>query len=129
MYISLPIDVNFQKLTLSEKELAPLDLTPPSNPVETQEAALDAVIAAIAMAERPIILVDACAVRQRVLKETLELINRSGFPVYVSPMGKGAIDESHSQFRGVYAGNVTQDKVREEVESADLMLSIGGLNR
>ena len=42
-------------------------------------------------------------------------------------MGKGAIDETLPNFGGVYAGDGSNAGVRERVESADLVLSIGAI--
>lgn len=42
-------------------------------------------------------------------------------------MGKSAIDESHSLFSGVYIGSVSIPAVQELVDTADLTISIGGL--
>jgi pyruvate decarboxylase len=40
-------------------------------------------------------------------------------------MGKGAIDETFPNYGGVYAGDGSNEGVRERVESSDLILSIG----
>ena len=42
-------------------------------------------------------------------------------------MGKGAIDETLPSFGGVYAGDGSHPDVRERVEAADLVLSIGAV--
>ena len=42
-------------------------------------------------------------------------------------MGKGAIDETLSNFGGVYAGNGSNPGVAERIESSDLVLSIGAI--
>lgn len=42
-------------------------------------------------------------------------------------MGKGAVDESLPNYGGVYAGDGSNDGVREIVESSDLVLSIGAI--
>jgi pyruvate decarboxylase len=78
-------------------------------------------------AKNPIILVDSCAIRHRVLGEVHDLVEKSGLPVFVAPMGKGAINETHPNYGGVYAGDGSQPEVKERVESADLVLSIGTL--
>jgi pyruvate decarboxylase len=59
------------------------------------------------------------------LKETHAFIKKSGLPVFVTPMGKGAIDETISNYGGVYAGDGSNKGVRERVESSDLIISIG----
>ena len=43
-------------------------------------------------------------------------------------MGKGTINETYSNFAGVYAGDGSYDTVREFVEKSDLVLNIGALN-
>jgi len=42
-------------------------------------------------------------------------------------MGKAALDESHPQFSGCYIGSVSMPEVKELVESADFVLSVGSL--
>lgn len=42
-------------------------------------------------------------------------------------MGKGAIDETLSNYGGVYAGDGSNPGVRERVEKSDLVLSIGAI--
>lgn len=48
-----------------------------------------------------IILVDACAIRNKSRDELLELCEKTGFPVYASPMGKTAIGEQYERYGGV----------------------------
>lgn len=62
------------------------------------------------------------------MKSVLQFIERTQLPVYVTPMAKGGIDESHPQFRGVFAGNCSTEEVQQEVYDADLILSIGSMN-
>ncbi|KAI5307304.1 Pyruvate decarboxylase 1 [Ascosphaera pollenicola] len=83
--------------------------------------------AALEKAKNPVILVDACAVRFRCLEEVNDLVKKSGFPTFVAPMGKGAVDETLPNFGGVYAGEGSQEGVKEQLESSDLVLSIGGI--
>lgn len=54
-------------------------------------------------------------------------MKKSGLPVFVTPMGKGAIDETLPNYGGVYAGDGSNKGVRERVESSDLVLSIGAI--
>jgi pyruvate decarboxylase len=62
------------------------------------------------------------------MKSVLRFVERTQLPVYVAPMAKGGIDETHPQFRGVFAGNCSTEQVQKEVYGADLILSIGSLN-
>jgi pyruvate decarboxylase len=105
----------------------PINLELPQNPEKTQKAALKDIISKIEQAKNPIILVDACAIRRNLKSQVHELIEVSGFPTYVTPMGKGAVDEAHKCYRGAYAGNVSYDGIKKEVHEADLILEIGAL--
>lgn len=44
---------------------------------------------------------DACAIRNKSRDELLELCEKTGFPVYASPMGKTAIGEQYERYGGV----------------------------
>jgi pyruvate decarboxylase len=78
-------------------------------------------------AKSPVILVDAGALRHRALEEVHDFVEASGLPTFVAPMGRGAVNETHKNFGGVYAGSGSNPGVREVVESSDLILSIGAI--
>ena len=126
VYISLPTDmVNMQ---VPSKALStPLDVGVAENEREAETACVRAIVARIEAAEDPIIIVDACAIRHDVLQETQALIDASGFSVFATPMGKGAVDEGHPQYGGIYVGSNTVPEIKERVESADLLIQIGSL--
>ena len=48
-----------------------------------------------------VVLVDACVVRHGVRKEVVDFLNKTGFPVYATPMGKTAVDENNERYGGV----------------------------
>ncbi|UZJ56763.1 hypothetical protein CBS101457_006083 [Exobasidium rhododendri] len=126
IYVSLPTDL--VKFAVPSKGLdTPLDTAVADNDKKAEEACLRDVLARINAAKDPVIIVDACAIRHDVLQETDDLINSSGFAVYTTPMGKGAVDEEHAQFGGVYVGSNTSPAIKERVESADLLIQVGSL--
>ncbi|ODV80488.1 pyruvate decarboxylase [Suhomyces tanzawaensis NRRL Y-17324] len=153
VYVGLP--ANLVDLTVPASLLdTPIDLKLPQNDTEAQEEVIDTVVSLIQKASNPVILVDACASRHHCKKEVKELVEKTQFPVFTTPMGKGGIDEggvdgellendpsliskvaaklnagsnSASRFGGVYVGTLSKPEVREAVESADLILSVGGL--
>jgi pyruvate decarboxylase len=55
------------------------------------------------------------------------LIKKSNIPTFVTPMGKGAIDETLPSYGGVYAGSASNPGVKDRVESSDLVLTIGSI--
>ncbi|AMD19206.1 HBR305Wp [Eremothecium sinecaudum] len=126
VYLGLP--ANMVDLTVSSKLLeTPIDLELTPNDEEAENEVVNTVLELIKKSKNPVILADACASRHDVKKEAIDLINETQFPAFVTPMGKGCIDESHSRFGGVYVGTLSSPEVKDAVESADLVLSIGAL--
>lgn len=126
VYISLPSDM-VQKKIDGDRLNTPLDLEFAPNDQEKEDYVVEVVLRSLHAAKNPVILVDACAIRHRALKETHALVEKSGIPTFVAPMGKGAVDETLSNYGGVYAGDGSNAGVKERVESADLILSIGAI--
>jgi pyruvate decarboxylase len=91
-----------------------------------------------------IILVDVGAVRHDVREEVSELVKKTGFPVYSAPMGKATVSEKAERYGGVssrtfsiipfltdcwqiYVGSISHPDIKDKVESAKLIISIGSL--
>lgn len=126
VYLTLPTDVVTKKVE-GERLKTPIDLSLPTNDPEKEDYVVDVVLKYLHAAKKPVILVDACAIRHKVLNEVHDLVVSSGLPTFVAPMGKGAVDESHKNYGGVYAGDGSNAGVKEQVESSDLILSIGAI--
>ncbi|KAI0098862.1 thiamine pyrophosphate enzyme [Nemania sp. FL0031] len=126
VYIMLPTDMVTKKVEgeLLETEI---DLNEPSNDEDKENYVVDVVLKYLHAAQRPVVLVDACAVRSRVLDEVHAFIDKTRLPVFVTPMGKSAIDETHPCYGGVYAGSASHPAIKQAVEASDLVLSIGAL--
>lgn len=126
VYIMLPTDMVTKKLEGARLD-KPIDLSEPPNDPDREDYVVDVVLKYLHQAKNPIVLVDACAIRHRVLDEVCALIDKTKLPVYVAPMGKGAVDETHPCYGGVYAGSGSNADVAARVEASDLVLSIGSL--
>jgi pyruvate decarboxylase len=126
VYIALPTDV-VQKKIEGERLETLIDLSYPENDPDREKYVLDVVLKYLYGAKRPVILVDSCAIRHRVLKEVHDLIDKTGLPVFVTPMGKGAVNENHRSYGGVYAGDGSLPAVKAQVEASDLILTIGAI--
>ncbi|CAM1503695.1 Fc.00g012860.m01.CDS01 [Cosmosporella sp. VM-42] len=127
VYIMLPTDMVQKKVEGARLE-TPIDMSEPTNKPEEEDFVVDEVLKAISAAKNPIILVDACAVRHRVVDEVHQLIDKTNLPVFVTPMGKGAVNEYHENYGGVYAGEGSYPpQVKDQVESSDLILTIGAI--
>lgn len=57
-----------------------------------------------------------------------EFIDKTNLPIFVTPMGKGSVDETNPRYGGVYIGVLSTPTVKQAVETADLVLHIGGHN-
>ncbi|KAI9261719.1 pyruvate decarboxylase PdcB [Sporodiniella umbellata] len=125
-YIAIPADLICHKVEVPET-IAPLLTEPLRNPPIVQSLALNIVTKAIRNAKFPIIVVDGCVVRQGAEKSVQAFIERSGFPTYVTPMGKGAVDEYIPAFRGLYGGQLSFEATDEEARRADLVIEIGSI--
>lgn len=126
VYITLPTDMA-QKKVEGERLKTEIDLHFPENDTAKEDYVVEVVLKYLLAAKNPIILVDACAIRHRVLDEVHDLIEKTNLPVFVTPMGKGAVNETHPNYGGVYAGDGSQPDVKERVEASDLILFIGGI--
>lgn len=123
----LPTDVVHEKIP-AKRLLTPLNHEPPANDPEEEAFVIDEIMKLIHEAGRDIIvLVDACAARHNVKKEVEELIIKTGFPVYATPMGKSVVPETYDRYGGIYVGSISRPEVKEKVENAKLILSIGAL--
>lgn len=105
----------------------PLNVATSPNDPDTEAHVLDEIVKKVRSAKDPVVLVDACTIRHDVIAETNELVDKSGLPVFSSPMGKTAITEEHKQYGGIYMGDVTEPTVRDRVLKADCIISVGAL--
>ncbi|KAI0912449.1 thiamine pyrophosphate enzyme [Ustulina deusta] len=126
VYIMLPTDMVTKKV---EGELldTEIDLQEPTNDEAKEDYVVDVVLKYLHAAQRPVVLVDACAVRSRVVDEVHAFIEKTKLPVFVTPMGKSAIDETNTSYGGVYAGSASRPEIKAMVEDSDLVLSVGSL--
>ncbi|CAA7262057.1 unnamed protein product [Cyclocybe aegerita] len=112
----------------SERLKIPLSHDIPFNQPEMEQAVVDLIYGRVKAANGDVVvIVDACVIRHSVRKEVDELLKVTGFPVYATPMGKTAVDESYFRYGGIYIGSLTPPDVKEKVENAKLILSIGSL--
>lgn len=126
VYVGLP--ANLVDLAVPASLLdTPIDLSLKQNDPDAQAEVIETVLELIDQAQNPVILVDACASRHDCKPEVAALIDSTQYPVFTTPMGKSGVNESHPRFGGVYVGSLSEPSVKEAVESADLILSVGAL--
>ncbi|EGO55565.1 pyruvate decarboxylase [Neurospora tetrasperma FGSC 2508] len=126
VYIWLPTDMVEKKIEGARLDTE-IDLSEPENDPDREDYVVDVVLRYLHGAKNPVVLVDACAIRHRVTEEVKRFIEKTKLPVFVTPMGKGAFDETSEHYGGVYAGTGSLPEVAKRVEGSDLVLSIGAI--
>ncbi|KAI0345910.1 pyruvate decarboxylase [Trametopsis cervina] len=126
-YLMLPTDLVHEQVS-RKRLLTPLNTQPPENDEEIEGFVLDEIIKLIDEADRDaVILLDACTIRHNVREETKIFAEKTKFPVFAAPMGKTAISEQYERYGGIYVGTISRPEIKAKVESAKLIISIGGL--
>ncbi|CCK68253.1 branched-chain-2-oxoacid decarboxylase THI3 KNAG_0A05900 [Huiozyma naganishii CBS 8797] len=125
-YLGIP--VNQVDLTVDSVRLdTPLNLESEPNNQEIENDVVKTILKKLYTCENPAIIVDACVIRHDLVEETKQFRQMTNFPTFVTPMGKGAVDESLSNFGGVFTGSLSSPSVREVVDFADFIIVIGSL--
>lgn len=118
------------------RDLIGMAIDPPEIGIDPElptvdEAALHAALAEvlIAMRESARVAIHAGAMvnRRGVADALFSLATSAGIPVATSSLARGVFPERHELGLGVYLGALTPAPVRERVEGADLVLSLGVL--
>lgn len=98
-----------------------------SDPVAL-DAAINFIITKIEASKNIVALPTHLLARYGVIANAIEFFNRSKIPFACSPMDKGTLSEAHPGYLGIYNGaGSSPSQVKEIVESADLVLDIGGV--
>lgn len=127
VYLTIPMDLTTEKIPAKRLKVE-LSRAPPPNDPDVESYVLDEIMELVDDAKQDIVvLVDACAIRHDLRQEVNDLLVKTRFPVYAAPMGKTAVSEEHERYGGIYIGSVTDPSIKERVENANLILSIGAL--
>jgi len=93
----------------------------------TLDAAVGEAVDWINRADRPVIMFGVEVVRFGLQDLVTRFVEETGIPAVVTPLDKGAIQECHPSFVGVYAGALGREDVREYVEGSDCLVMLGSL--
>ena len=121
VYIELPRDMVDRPCAAPGPWLAE---EPKSDPAALHEA-LDEAAAMLRRAKRPVILAGVEIHRFGLQDSLVRLVERTGYPVAATLLGKSVISEVHPQYLGVYEGAMGREDVRRAVEGADAVLILG----
>jgi indolepyruvate decarboxylase len=92
---------------------------------EVLKEAVDETLALIAAASRPVILAGVEICRLGAREVLLDIVERTGFPVATTALGKGVIPEHTPTFIGTYFGALANRETQSVVEESDLLLCLG----
>jgi indolepyruvate decarboxylase len=99
---------------------------PPAN-AATLEAAVNAVVDAVAAARTACILPGIIVARCGLRREAGAVVDASGLPFATMFMDKCVLDETHPNYIGMYEGRLMNEEVRAFVEGCDCVLGIGAM--
>jgi len=91
---------------------------------DSDKLAIQEAVKMIEDAKMPLLLIGAGANRKRTGKALTNLIEQTGIPFFNTQMGKGVVDERHSQFIGTAALS-SNDFLHCAIGKADLIINVG----
>ena len=121
VYIELPRDMVDRPCAAP----APLPKGQPASDAAALREALGEAAAMLRLARHPVILAGVEMHRFGLQDSLLRLVERTGYPVAATLLGKSVISEIHPQYLGVYEGAIGREDVRRAVEGADAVLILG----
>lgn len=121
VYIELPRDIVGRPCAKPGRMPA---LNTESDP-EVLKEALEEASTMLREAKRPVILAGVEIHRFGLQDLLIALVEKSGYPVAATLLGKSIVTENHPQYLGIYEGAMGRHDVCKKVESADCVLILG----
>ena len=121
VYLELPRDMHKKRCPVPR----PLPRAAKESDPQALQEALDEAAAMLRAAKKPVILAGVEIHRFGLQRELVRLVERSGYPVAATLLGKSVISERHPNYLGVYEGAMGREATRRRVESADCVLILG----
>ena len=121
IYLELPRDVVDRPCAAP----GPWRLPPPRRDAAALAEAIAEARTMIQRARRPLVLAGVEIHRFGLQRRLLHLLERTGFPIAATLLGKSVVRETHPQYLGIYEGAIGRDDVRRAVESSDCLLLLG----
>ena len=125
VYLELPRDC--AGLPTSEPLPPPGAIPPAAIDAATLTEAVEEAVAMLNAAARPIVLAGVEIHRFGLQDELIRFIGKSGIRFATTIMGKSVVNEELPGFVGVYAGSLSNELARSEVEASDLVLNLGAM--
>jgi indolepyruvate decarboxylase len=128
-YIIVPMDYALMPINGNPvKGLSLDDVKRAKSDPASLEAALNFVMSKVSAAKSIVALPSNLIASYGLRNQFIEFLNKTNIAYATPPMGKGIVSESHPNYLGVYSGVTSSPQgLNTLVESADLVLDIGGL--
>lgn len=123
VYIEVPVDL--VDALVSTERLSTEIRVPIHEPTPTEDAVLAKILDKVYAAERPIIFVDGEIRALGIIDEVQSFVKSSKWPTWTTPFGKSLVNETLSNFHGIYRGKYDALEVQSFINDADLVLSFG----
>ncbi|CAO3637105.1 unnamed protein product [Mucor hiemalis] len=130
-YINLPINLVHTPVPVpSELPRLQLELVSPTNDhfLTLKKAILSNILECLHNAKNPVVIVDFHVLRYQLEVPVNDFIERSGFPAFCTPMGKGVVYSHLPNYHGVFFGKCTDNGALALFENADLIIEFGSLH-
>lgn len=125
-YIELPRDIETVEIDVPDPSLPnPYIPRPEATLPENLAASIREVKHMLATAKRPIIALGIQLVRHGLLEKVVKFAETHDIPLVTTLLSKSAIDETHPQFMGVFAGKMSRQEISNYVENSDCLLVLG----
>lgn len=119
-YIEIPRDMVNQEIPTNPRTTADTE-----HSTQALNEVVSEVIERLKSAKRPVVLAGVEVRRFGLKDKVVGLVQALNLPVVTSILGKASFPESHPNFIGNYFGQFGNPKLKEYVEDADLILSLG----
>lgn len=123
VYIEVPADMVFVPVA-SARLHTNISIDYVTQPLNAT-AALSLIFDRMYTCKRPMILVDGEIRAFGAVSELNQIVRLTGWPTWTTIFGKGLIDETLQNNLGIYAGKLSQQHVKEYIQSCDLVLVFG----
>ncbi|MGG0239723.1 alpha-keto acid decarboxylase family protein [Bacillus rhizoplanae] len=123
VYLVVADDLVNKPITARKEPMPPR----PTSNLKTLQAAADHVRRLLEHAHRPVILVDVKTMRFGLQTAVRRLADAMNVPIVTMMFGKGAFDETHPNYIGMYLGSFGSSEVQSTVENADCIIAVGML--
>lgn len=124
-HLNRPLNLNTLRYPNDSNSLTDLKL--PKELDMKYDELIDNILKKIYLSEKPVIVIDAGIIRHHITKMAEDFIKLTKFPSFVTPMGKGSVNENLSNFDGVFAGSLSRPNVKELVDNSDCVIVLGCL--